>query len=80
LKDNKSTDGLVQIRQANGALSMDLQGRFQDVVIAKKNDDGSVSQACVDNPEAASSFLKNNAVPTTPSVPGGARKAPVAIQ
>jgi hypothetical protein len=80
LKDNKSTDGLVQIRQANGALSMDLQGRFQDIVIAKKNDDGSVSQACVDNPEAASSFLKNTPAPTTPSVPGGARKAPVEIQ
>jgi hypothetical protein len=80
LKDNKSTDGLAQIRQANGALSMDLQGRFQDVVIAKKNDDGSVSQACVDNPEAASSFLQPSPAPTTPSVPGGARKAPVAIQ
>jgi hypothetical protein len=80
LKDNKSTDGLVQIRQANGSLSMDLHGRFQDVVIARKNDDGSVSQACVDNPNAASAFLNNQQVPTAPSIPGGARKAPVEIQ
>ena len=80
LKDNKSTDGLAQIRQANGSLSMDLQGRFQDVVIAKKNDDGSVSQACVDNPQAASTFLQNQRVPTVPSGPGGDRKGPVEIQ
>lgn len=80
LKDNKSTDGLAQIRHANGSLSMDLQGRFQDVVIAKKNDDGSVSQACVDNSQAASSFLENQPVATAPSVPGGARKGPVEIQ
>ena len=80
LKDNKSTDGLAQIRQANGSLSMDLHGRFQDVVIAKKNDDGSVSQACVDNPKAATTFLDNQQVPTAPSIPGGGRKAPVEIQ
>lgn len=80
LKDNKSTDGLAQIRQANGSLSMDLRGRFQDVVIAKKNDDGSVNQACVDNPQAASTFLKNQQVPTVPSGPRGARKGPVEIQ
>lgn len=80
LRDNKSTDGLAQIRQANGSLSMDLQGRFQDVVIAKKNDDGSVSQACVDTPKAATTFLDRQQGPTVPSVPGGARKAAVEIQ
>src|SRR5712692_7246740 len=32
LKDNKSTDGLVQVQHANGAVEMDLQGRFQDVM------------------------------------------------
>lgn len=61
LKDNKSTAGLVEVRHADGTVEMDLQGRFQDVVIAKKNDDGTLSTACVDNSEAASAFLR----PTT---------------
>jgi hypothetical protein len=57
LQNNKSTAGLVEVKHADGTLEMNLQGRFQDVVIAKKNDDGSVSTACVDNSEAARSFL-----------------------
>jgi len=59
LKNNKSTDGLVQVEHADGTVEMDLQGRFQNVMIAKKNDDGSVSQACVDTPEAANAFLQS---------------------
>lgn len=59
LKDNKSTDGLVQVQHADGTVEMDLQGRFQNVMLAKKNDDGSVSEACVDSPEAASAFLQS---------------------
>ena len=65
LKENKSTDGLVEVRHADGTVSVDLQGRFQDVVLAKKNDDGSVSEACVDNPEAAATFLRGGEAPTT---------------
>ena len=69
LKDNKSTEGLVQVQHADGSIEMDLQGRFQDMMIAKKNDDGSVSQACVDNPEAARAFLENkqSTSPTGPN-------------
>src|SRR5205814_6590828 len=52
LKDNKSTDGLVEVKHADGTVEMDLQGRFQNVMLAKQNDDGSVSTACVDNTEA----------------------------
>ncbi len=58
LKDNKSTDGLVQVQHADGTVSVDLDGRFQNVMMAKKEDDGSVTQACVDNPQAAAEFLK----------------------
>lgn len=61
LKDNKSTEGLVQIQHSDGSIEMDLQGRFQNVMIAKKNADGSMSTSCVDNPEAAQSFLSTNA-------------------
>jgi type II secretory pathway pseudopilin PulG len=55
---NQSTEGLVQVHNANGSVSMDLQGRFQNVMLAKKEDDGTISQACVDNPESAAAFFE----------------------
>ena len=69
LKDNKSTAGLVEVKHADGTVEMDLQGRFQNVMLAKKRDDGSVSTACVENPEAARAFLQNQQTtsPTTAS-------------
>jgi hypothetical protein len=55
---NKSTEGLVTVRESDGSLSMDLEGRFQNVTVARTNEDGSVSQSCVDNPEAAANFFR----------------------
>jgi hypothetical protein len=69
LEGNKSTDGLVETQHADGTVSMDLQGRFQNVMMAQKNDDGSVSTACVDTPEAARSFLRRE--DATPSATNG---------
>ena len=57
LEGNQETDGLVQEKQADGTVSVDLQGRFQNVTLARRNDDGTVSAACVDTPEAAGAFL-----------------------
>jgi hypothetical protein len=57
LEGNKTTDGLVQEKREDGTVAVDLQGRFQNVTMAKRNDDGSVSAACVDTPEAAGAFL-----------------------
>jgi hypothetical protein len=57
LEGNKATAGLVEEKHGDGTVSVDLQGRFQNVVLARRNDDGSVSAACVDTPEAATSFL-----------------------
>lgn len=54
---NQSTDGLEHVRHADGSVSVDLQGRFQSVVLAKKSGDGNVTQSCVDNPESAAAFL-----------------------
>ena len=54
---NQSADGLVQVRRADGSVSMNLQGRFQNVLLAKKTDSGTIDQACVDNVDAASAFL-----------------------
>ena len=74
LKGNKSTDGLVEVQHPDGSASVDLQGRFKNVVLAKKNDDGSISTACVDSPEAASAFL-NGGTTTTTTGNGSPRKA-----
>jgi hypothetical protein len=75
LKDNQSTDGLVQVQNPDGSVSIDLQGRFQNVTMARKNDDGSVSQACVDNPKAASAFLTDTQKPATDPGPARIKKA-----
>lgn len=52
-----SADGLVQVRHADGSVSMDLQGRFQNVTVARINTDGTIEQSCVDNPRAAAKFF-----------------------
>jgi hypothetical protein len=55
---NPTTDGLVEVRHANGGVSMDLQGHFQNVMLAKKEADGSVSQSCVNDLESAADFFE----------------------
>jgi predicted transcriptional regulator len=55
---NQSSEGLVQVHHENGSVSIDLQGRFQNVMLAKKEDDGTVSQVCVDNVDAAAAFFE----------------------
>ena len=54
---NQSTEGLVQVQHADGSVSMDLEDRFQNVTVARVNKDGSVSQSCIDNPQAAGAFF-----------------------
>ena len=54
---NQSTEGLQQVRHADGTVSMDLQGRFQNVALAKRNGDGTLSQSCIDNPAAGAAFF-----------------------
>jgi hypothetical protein len=76
LKDNTSSEGLVQLQNPDGSISMDLQGRFQNVILAKKNSDGSLDQTCVDNSESASVFLQSKET-TTRSDAGQGRRAVV---
>jgi hypothetical protein len=59
LKDvlNQSTEGLAQVQHEDGSVSMDLQGRFQNVTVARVNKDGSITQSCVNNPQAAGEFF-----------------------
>ena len=55
---DNATDGLTQVRHADGSVSMDLEGRFQNVTVARVNSDGTVDQSCVDNPRAAARFFR----------------------
>jgi len=57
---NQSTEGLKQVHHADGSVSMDLDGRFQSVTLAKKAENGKVAQSCVDNPASAAAFLGIN--------------------
>jgi hypothetical protein len=68
---NQSSDGLVQVRRPDGGVSMDLQGRFQNVLVAKKESDGTLTQGCVDNPDSAAAFFEID----PPLVGGKARTA-----
>jgi hypothetical protein len=54
---NQSSEGLVQVQHADGTVSMDMEGRFQNVAVARINKDGSISESCVDNPKAAGEFF-----------------------
>lgn len=54
---NKSTEDLDEVQQADGSVSVDLKGRFQNVTVAKVDEDGNLTQSCVDNPKAAGAFF-----------------------
>ena len=52
-----SADGLRQVKHADGSVSIDLQGRFQNVAVARTTTDGTIEQSCVDNPRDAAKFF-----------------------
>ena len=54
---NPSAEGLVETQHADGSVSMDLEGRFQNVAVARENQDGSTTTSCVNNPRAAGAFF-----------------------
>ena len=58
LKDmiDQSTEGLAEIHHKDGSVSVNIEDRFQSVTVAK-DDNGRLSQSCVDNPQAAGAFF-----------------------
>ena len=54
---SQSDEGLKQVQRPDGSVSMNLEGRFQNVSVAQKNADGSISQSCVNSPETAGAFF-----------------------
>jgi hypothetical protein len=57
---SQSTEGLVIKDGPAGSKSMNLQGRFQSVAIAKVGSDGKVQSQCVTNIDEAKKFLEND--------------------
>ena len=53
---NQSTEGLTEVRHSDGSVSVNIEDRFQSVTVAK-DDNGRLSQSCVDNPQAAGAFF-----------------------
>ena len=55
---NDSAEGLPSVKHSDGTVTTDLQGRFQNVTVAVKDPTtGAVTQACINNTEAAAGFL-----------------------
>ena len=54
---NKSADGLKEVQHEDGSVTMDLEGRFQNVVVASEREDGTLSMSCVDTPGAAAKAI-----------------------
>lgn len=69
---DQSGDGLIPVYHASGAVSIDLDERFQSVSIARTTTDGKVATRCVGSGEEAEAFLSATQVAGKP-----AAKAPV---
>ncbi len=73
---SRSGQGLAIVTHPNGAQSVDLQGRFQSVTLAKINRDGSTSEKCVTGMREARAFLAPATAKRRPSAsPADQKKA-----
>jgi hypothetical protein len=72
---NKSTEGLIETKDADEGVTVDLRDRFQNVTVARRNADGSISYSCVDTPESASAFFQPGR--TSSQFNGSTRPTPV---
>ena len=54
---NRSSEGLTVNQRSNGMKSVDLQGRFNSVVLGRANADGTTEIRCVFSIEEAADFL-----------------------
>lgn len=54
---SRSTEGLVFQRAPDGAVSVDLQGRFQNVSVARIDADGEIRTGCVASHASLAAFL-----------------------
>jgi Carboxypeptidase regulatory-like domain len=57
LLTNRSADGLFEVKDSDGGSTIDLQGRFQNVMLGKIGTDGEPVAACVTDISEANSFF-----------------------
>jgi hypothetical protein len=57
---NRSAEGLVQKTSKDGGVSIDLQGRFQNVMLSRIGIDSEPESACVTSLDEANSFFERN--------------------
>lgn len=67
LRLNDSVEGLVPTVLPNGVVAVDLQGRFETVLMVKQDTDGTLSGACVATPKQATAFLKSDSSKVKPA-------------
>jgi hypothetical protein len=60
---SQSSEDLVVIELPDGTLTIDLEGRFQEVAIATKGPDGSIQTGCVNHPGQVKWVLKRKPAP-----------------
>jgi len=65
---DRSTEGLAPVQHPDGAVSVDLQGRFRSATVARINDDGQLETTCVDGQAQADAFFAGDASTTKPEV------------
>jgi len=54
---NRSSEGLVEVVEADGGVTIDLKGGFSHVALARTNADGTLEIICTDDLEDAIAFL-----------------------
>lgn len=75
---NDSADGLRVVKHPDGRLSMDHEGRFQNVMVAKRNADGTISIDCATGLEQVRQFLEKQKTADAASA-NGSRAAGTAV-
>jgi hypothetical protein len=64
-----SAAGLLEVHHADGSVSVDLQGRFQEYATVRVGPDGKLIFRCVDGEENAKRAVKSSApAPTAPAL------------
>jgi len=64
-----STAGLLEVHHADGSVSVDLQGRFQEYATVRVGPDGKLIFRCVDGEENAKRAVKSSApAPAAPAL------------
>jgi hypothetical protein len=63
---SQSSEGLQVVELPDGTLTIDLEGRFQEVAIATVAPDGTVRTGCVNHPGQVKWVLKKKPAPAAP--------------